>query len=227
MEAYDERTVFSSIDHGGRYAYGNQPTIARWNLARFAETLLPIMPAADPNDALARATDVVGSFGDLYEAAWLDGIREKLGLRGAAPEDRDLAADWLRLLHEQKVDYTLAWRRLADAADGETHGLESLFRDPEALTMWLTRWRGRSSVADVASGREQAAAMRRVNPIYIPRNHKVEEALAAASDASDLEPFERLLEVLARPFEERPGLEDYAAPAPADVTAGYRTFCGT
>ena len=226
IESYDQRAVFSSIDHGGRYAYGNQPFIARWNLARFAETLLPIMEAPESSDAVARATEVVRSFGDHYEAAWLRGVRAKLGLHGADDGDAALAADWLRLLEEQSVDYTLAWRRLADAATGDAPALESLFKDGGPLAEWLTRWRQRS-VGDSRSVVERAAAMKRVNPLYIPRNHRVEEALAAASDASDLEPFDRLLDVLARPFDERPGLEDYATPAPADVTACYRTFCGT
>jgi serine/tyrosine/threonine adenylyltransferase len=226
MEGYDQRAVFSSIDHGGRYAYGNQPSIARWNLARFAETLLPIMNAPQSGDAVARATDVVGSFDDHYEAEWLRGVRGKLGLQGTEAADAALAADWLSLLQEQTVDWTLAWRRLADAAAGDPQGLESLFQDGRSLATWLVGWRQRS-VRDSRSGGERAAAMRGVNPLYIPRNHQVEEALAAASDASDLGPFERLLNVLAQPFDERPGLEEYAVPAPAEVTARYQTFCGT
>jgi len=226
IEGYDPRAVFSSIDHGGRYAYGNQPVIARWNLSRFAETLLPIMNAEEPGDAVARATDVVGTFGDHYDAQWLRGVRGKLGLQGAEATDAGLAADWLRVLEEQTVDYTLAWRRLGEAAGGDPRGLESLFQDGRPLATWLVRWRERSA-GDRRPGGERAAAMHGVNPLYIPRNHQVEKALAAASDASDLKPFERLLEVLAQPFDERPGLEDYAVPAPADVTARYQTFCGT
>ncbi len=226
MEGVDQRAVFSSIDHNGRYAYGNQPTIARWNLSRFAETLLPIINAASPDDAIAAATDVVGSFGDYYDAAWLHGVRGKLGLQGSEEDDAALAADWLSELQEQNIDFTLAWRRLADAATGAPNALESLVQDRRPLEAWLMRWRERS-VCDGRSGSERAAAMRRVNPIYIPRNHRVEEALAAASDAGDLEPFEGLLKVIAAPFDERPGFEGYAVPAPADVTARYQTFCGT
>ena len=226
LETYDPGAVFSSIDHGGRYAYGNQPVIARWNLARFAETLLPIMDAPQSGDAVTRATEVVGSFGDHYDAEWLRGVRRKLGLQGAEAADAALAADWLSLLQARAVDWTLAWRRLADAAAGDPRGLESLFQDGRSLATWLARWRERS-VGDSRSGDERAVAMRGVNPLYIPRNHRVEEALAAASDTSDLGPFERLLDVLAQPFDERPGLEEYTVPAPADVTARYQTFCGT
>lgn len=226
MEGVDLRAVFSSIDHGGRYAYGNQPSIARWNLARFAETLLPIMDASQSADVVARATEVVGAFGDHYDAAWLRGVRDKLGLQGADVADAVLAADWLTLLQAQKVDYTLAWRRLADAAAGDSRGLESSFHDGRPVAAWLARWRDRA-MQNGRSGVERSAAMRRVSPLYIPRNHQVEKALAAASDHADLAPFERLLAVVAQPFDERPGLEDYAVPAPADVTARYQTFCGT
>ncbi|MEQ1760100.1 MAG: protein adenylyltransferase SelO family protein, partial [Vicinamibacterales bacterium] len=140
--------------------------------------------------------------------------------------DPSLLADWLSLLREQKVDWTLAWRRLADTAAGHEAGLEALFQDGRPLTPWLERWRERAA-SDGRSGTERAAAMRRVNPLYIPRNHQVEKALAAASDASDLEPFERLLGVITQPWDERPGLDEYALPAPAEVTARYQTFCGT
>lgn len=226
MEAYSTRAVFSSIDRNGRYAYGAQPAIAQWNLARFAETLLPLMDSENPDRAVPAATGILQEFVVCYEAAWLDGMRAKLGLQGTAETDRDLAVGWLELLEAQNVDFTLAWRRLADAAAGNTKPLDELFHDGQALSGWLGRWRQRVAQESI-DGAARGIAMNAVNPLYIPRNQRVEEALAAASDRGDLELFERLLEVVANPFEERPGLEIYAEPAPPAVTAAYRTFCGT
>jgi uncharacterized protein YdiU (UPF0061 family) len=226
MEAYDPRTVFSSIDTQGRYAYENQPLIARWNLARFAETLLPLIDQTSTTHAVARATAVIDAFPDLYAAGWLDGARAKLGLSGADDGDQALAADWLALLGAQQVDFTLAWRHLGEAAGGDAQTLAALFEDPSALTAWLDRWHERA-VRDGRAGVERRAAMQRVNPLYIPRNHRVEEALAAASERGDLAPFERLLDAVSHPFDERPGWDGYADPAPPEVTARYQTFCGT
>ena len=224
MESYSAGAVFSSIDHGGRYAYSNQPTIACWNLARFAETLLPLCD--DPDQAVAEATDVINGFPAQCEGEWLAGVRRKLGLvaDGDDETDRQLAQDWLDLLEEQAVDFTLAWRRLADAAEGSSHSLESLFSSADAATPWLQRWQSRLGSQPAV---ETAAAMRRVNPIYIPRNHIVEEALTAATDDNDLALFEQLLEVIARPYDEQPGLEHFAEPAPHEFTECYQTFCGT
>lgn len=237
MEAHDPATVFSSIDHGGRYAYGNQPHIARWNLARLAETLLPLMADADDEAdiqrAIAQVTDVIDAFPALYAAALLAGQRAKLGLRAATAADdvgdTALAADFLALLQAQAVDHTQAWRRLADAAEGRDAPLRDLFVDRAALDAWLARWRERcardeAAGAPPADGR--AETMRRASPCLIPRNHRVEEALAAAT-AGDLAPFRRLLAAVARPFDERPEYADLAEPAPAELTAGYQTFCGT
>lgn len=238
IEAYDPAAVFSSIDHGGRYAYGNQPAIARWNLARFAETLLPLMAAPDDEPAVQRAvaaaTEVIDAFPAWYDQALRRGQRAKLGLHagGAADEDTDaaLADDWLALLHTQAVDFTHAWRRLADAAEGRDAPLRALVAEPAALDAWLGRWHARcarDTAAGGPAGAERAARMRRVNPWIIPRNHRVEEALAAASEHDDLGPFERLLAALRRPWDDAPELAPYAEPAPAEVTAGYQTFCGT
>ncbi len=238
LEAYDPATVFSSIDHGGRYAFGKQPAIARWNLARFAETLLPLM--ADPGDeagmrqAAERATEVLDAFSALYEEALLGGQRAKLGLYAANAADdaadAALAADWLTLLHAQAADFTLAWRHLADAAEGRDAALRTLFAEPAALDPWLARWRERCAADEARGGpaaAERAMQMRRTSPWIIPRNHRVEEALAAASEQDDLAPFERLLDALRRPFDQAPELGAYAEPAPAALTAGYQTFCGT
>ena len=228
MEAFNPRAVFSSIDQGSRYAYGNQPAIAQWNLSRLAETLLTCLDPEAPDRAIPAATDVLETFPFRYQTHWLAGARTKLGIGPSGDEDADfaLANDWLALLFAQSVDHTLAWRRLADAAEGHTVPLSALFTDAAALAGWLDRWSERCATEPTApSGRAQA--MRLVNPIYIPRNHIVEDALTAASDDGDLDAFDRLVEVLTHPFEERPGLEPYATPAPPAVTANYRTFCGT
>jgi uncharacterized protein YdiU (UPF0061 family) len=242
LEAYDPSTVFSSIDSQGRYAYGRQPAIAQWNLARLAETLLPLL-APDAEQAASAATPVIEAFPTRFRQHLLEGQRAKLGLRAVegARDDDDaaLAADWLALLQAGRVDFTLAWRRLADAAAGSEAPLRALFagkdaasRDAdrhEGLDAWLARWRERCAREDEGAERrpERAERMRRVNPWLIPRNHRVEEALAAASDESDLEPFQRLLEALREPYVETAANALYAEPAPAAVTACYRTFCGT
>jgi serine/tyrosine/threonine adenylyltransferase len=227
MEAYDPATVFSSIDAHGRYAYGNQPLIAQWNLARFAETLLPLIDSEDAQRAVEPATQIVNAFTARFEAHWLAGARAKLGLAMEEDGDLQLAQDWLALLHERQVDYTLAWRRLSDAAVGSGEPLDALFGvAPPALQGWLERWRERGAREGVAA-HARGEAMQRANPAYIPRNHRVEEALAAASEHGDFAPFDRLLAAIAQPFDERAELADYAQPAPAQVTACYKTFCGT
>ncbi|MDE2583898.1 MAG: YdiU family protein [Betaproteobacteria bacterium] len=239
MEVYDPGAVFSSIDRNGRYAYDQQPKIARWNLARFAETLLPLL-AADTEQAVALATEVIDAFPQRYRQHWLTGMGAKLGLAGSADEatenaDAALIGDWLELLQTQGVDYTLAWRRLAEAAEGRAEALFSLFAEPEPLTAWLTRWQARCAAEDrqcggdalLAAGAARAARMRQLNPWLIPRNHRVEEALAAASDDGDLRPFEQLLDALKQPYMERPGLARYAEPASAAFMANFCTYCGT
>jgi len=253
MEAYHPATVFSSIDQGGRYAYANQAQIARWNLARLAETLLPLI-ARDASDAdsesamqqaVAEVMGVIDAFPALYEQAFQQGLMAKLGLlpttdADATLADTSLAADWLALLAAQGADFTLAWRRLADAAEGDANPLRALLADPAALSPWLARWQARCAQEDggladaerlraggVRAGRLRAERMRAVSPWLIPRNHRVEEALAAASDHGDLQPFQRLMHALQQPYVERVDLAAYAQPAPAQVTAGYKTFCGT
>ena len=238
MEAYDPRAVFSSIDERGRYAYDNQARIARWNLSRFAETLLPLLADAEPR-AIVLATEVIDGFPESYRRHWLEGMRAKLGLNGRIDDgdrvDAALVDDWLALLQANRVDFTLAWRRLADAAGGREAPLRALFADPQPLDAWLGRWRARCAAEDAGlvagesrgQGEARAERMRRVNPWLIARNHRVEEALAAASDEGNLVPFEQLLEALRRPYEERPALSRYAEPAPDAFMATFRTFCGT
>ena len=235
MEAYSPDTVFSSIDHGGRYAYGNQPGIARWNLARLAETLLPLV--ADENDeaavqaVVAEATAVIDGFPVWYAQALLQGQRAKLGLQATADDEEDgrLVDAWLALLQSQAVDFTLAWRLLPDAAEGQPEALRDQFRDRAALDAWLQHWQARLAQDDAASPMppaERAAAMRRVSPWVIPRNHQVEAALAAATDG-EMAPFHTLLAALQRPFDSDAALAPFAVPAPAAETAAYQTFCGT
>jgi len=237
VEAYDPKAVFSSIDAQGRYAFGNQPSIARWNLARLAETLLPML-ADDEEQAMAEARRVIDAFPALYRGHLLSGQRAKLGLQrvdGAdAAADEALADDWLAVLQAGHVDFTLAWRRLADAAAGDDAPLRAPFADASAPDAWLARWRERcagedegASPSGAARGTARAERMRRVNPWVIPRNHRVEEALAAASGDADLDPFDRLLGALRHPYDETADNARYAEPASAETTACYRTYCGT
>lgn len=227
MEAYDPGSVFSSIDAQGRYAYKNQPPIGQWNLTRFAETLLPIIDEEDPERAVPMVESILNDFVVRYEKYWLAGAQAKLGLEDAesnAEADKQLIEDWLNLLETNSVDYTLAWRRLADAAEGKVEALLGLFADKEGVVQWLARWQQR---IEQQSATATAEKMRALNPIYIPRNHLVEEALDAATHESNLEPFRKLLAVLQDPFEERAGLDAYAQPALEKFTAEYQTFCGT
>jgi uncharacterized protein YdiU (UPF0061 family) len=217
MDAFDPATVYSSIDTGGRYAHGNQPIVAEWNLARLAEALLPLLH--DNQDrAVELAVRSLGAFGSQYSATWSAGMRAKLGL----PDGLDgavssaLIADLLTLLQRNHVDYTSLLRGLGAAARGDAEPTRGLFLDLASFDAWIERWRAVGPDAD---------AMDRVNPVYIPRNHLVEEAHAAAT-ADDPEPLDRLLDAVTRPYEQRPGLERYAEPAPTDFGA-YQTFCGT
>jgi serine/tyrosine/threonine adenylyltransferase len=211
MDAYDPATVFSSIDHGGRYAYGNQPAIMQWNLARLAETLLPLIDGSSEAAAEA-ATEVLNGFAGAYERHWDEGMAAKLGL--AAP-DRELVDDLLELMRAQQVDFTRFFRALSAGT------ARTMFAEPEPFDAWAAR----RAAALPAGQAAVAAAMDRVNPVYVPRNHRVEEALAQAA-AGEMGPFDRLVEAVSRPFEERPGLENYASPAPAGG-APYVTYCGT
>lgn len=227
MEAFDPGAVFSSIDSHGRYAYKNQAPIGQWNLTRFAETLLPIIDEEDPERAVPKVELILNDFVTQYEKLWLAGAQAKLGLEDIASNadaDKQLIEDWLNLLETNSVDYTLGWRRLADAAEGNTDPLLALFPTKEGISQWLVGWQQR---VEQQSSSATAAKMRAVNPIYIPRNHLVEEALDAATIESNLEPFQKLLAVLQNPFEERAELADYAQPAPQKFTAEYQTFCGT
>ncbi|SFT42657.1 protein adenylyltransferase SelO [Halomonas saccharevitans] len=223
MEAYDPEQVFSSIDEGGRYAYRNQPWIAQWNLARFAETLIPLIDD-DADQAVERATAVIQAYPEQYEAEWLSVMRNKLGLARAEEGDRELAEAFLEAQAAGRADFTLSFRQLAEAVEEDAPALLELFEHREALHEWLPRWRQRLAREDVNPA-TIAARLRATNPLYIPRNQRVEEALAAAAEG-DMAPFETLREVLATPFEAQPDREAYARPSPAGQ-AVFRTFCGT
>ncbi len=224
MDHYDPATVFSSIDTQGRYAYANQPHIAQWNLARLAETLLPLLHA-DSDRAITCATDVIKAFPTHYTRYWLQGMRAKLGLVTEDEADLDLATGFLSAMEGQNVDYTLAFRRLADAACGANTLMRALFADASAYDRWCERWQARLAGEAVAP-EVRAQAMRRANPAFIARNHRVEEALSAAVDHSDYAPFATLLHIVARPFDEQPVFAAFAEPPPRGQ-GGYRTFCGT
>jgi uncharacterized protein YdiU (UPF0061 family) len=224
IDAYDPSAVYSSIDHGGRYAYGNQPAIAQWNLARLVETLLPLIDPEDSDRAVELATAEVDAFPDIYRDYWLDRMGAKLGLGHLEEGDPDLVDDLHDAMDGQNVDFTLLFRRLADGLHGDLGPARALFDDSVAFDSWLERWFARLDHEE-GNAQAQAATMDQVNPVYIPRNHKVEEALHAATNG-DIEPFAKLLAVLVRPFERREDLEEYEGPAPASF-GPYRTFCGT
>jgi uncharacterized protein YdiU (UPF0061 family) len=226
MDSYDPATTFSAIDELGRYAYGNQPTIAQWNLARFAETLVPLLDPR-PERAVELANEAISAFTPRFQEHWLAGMRDKLGLSSNEEGDLELAHTLLRAIHENAADFTLTFRRLCDAAADEraAANVRALFVNPAGYDSWVRRWRSRLA----AEGREpdaRAQAMRSVNPVFIPRNHRLEQALGAAIEYGDFSPFAELLTVLSRPYEDRADFANYANP-PHPSERVSRTFCGT
>ncbi len=215
MDSYDPATVLSSIDYGGRYAYANQPKMAHWNLCRLAEALLAILPG-DEAAQMAAAQDALAEFAPAFHAAYLGGLSDKLGLPA---RDDELTQALLRVMAEQGADFTLTFRGLCDMAEGDDR-VRTLFADAADFDAWAVRWR------DALGGTAPATAMRAKNPAFIPRNHMVEEAIAAAVERDDLAPFERLVEVLARPFEDQPDAPRHAQPPRAEERV-LATFCGT
>ena len=222
MDGYDSAAVYSSIDHGGRYAYRNQPGIAHWNLACLAQTLLPLL-AEDEETATEIAQTALDGFPDLYAQAWFERLREKFGLAAMQAGDAELIQEFLDLLERGRVDFTLAFRRLAELA-GEVSELGELFDFPDSFADWLQRWRQRCA-RETEDSDSRLQRMMAVNPAFIARNHLVEEAIARAY-GGDFAPFNRLLERLEKPF-------DYSAddfllatpPRPEQVV--QQTFCGT
>jgi uncharacterized protein YdiU (UPF0061 family) len=217
MEGFDPAAVYSSIDETGRYAYRNQPVVAEWNLARLAESLLPLLHD-DEEQAVDLAVEALSGFRPQYSEAWSAGMKAKLGFREGLDDEvtSPLVDELVALMQESRADYTSFFRHLGKAARGQSEPARGQVLDPARFDAWVERWRALAPDAD---------AMDRVNPVYIPRNHLVEEALAAATGGI-MGPLERLMDAVASPFDERPGLEYYAAAAPESF-GPYRTFCGT
>jgi uncharacterized protein YdiU (UPF0061 family) len=218
MDAYDPDTVFSSIDHGGRYAYGAQPQIAHWNLTRLAESLMPLVDPDDQQAAVTALMPVLQAFPDRFLRVWRDGMHTKLGLLSGPAEDESIVDDLLTLLGDEAADWTSAFRALAQFARGrgDADALATVVPAPERFAGWLARWMALTPDPD---------AMDRVNPLYVPRNHLVEDALTQAT-VGELAPYHRLLDAVTRPFDARPGLDAYAVPAPPGF-GDHVTYCGT
>lgn len=222
LDAFDRAAVFSSIDRGARYAFGNQPGVLKWNLARFAETLL-ILVDSTPDDAIAAVSAVLSTFDERYDGHYIAGLAAKLGLAGQ-PIDRVLVDDLLTLMEQHGADWTGTFRALADELRGNRTSLDGLV-PREQISPWLERWRGALTTHGLAPA-ETADAMDRVNPLYIPRNHQLDAALRAAT-SGDLAPFEKLLEVVTHPFDRREEWADYTTPASQLFSASFQTYCGT
>jgi uncharacterized protein YdiU (UPF0061 family) len=226
LDHYDPAQVFSSIDEMGRYAYANQPRIALWNLTRLAECLLPLF-SDDQDRAIEQAQEILGAFPEIFSTAYQAGLRAKIGLFEAREGDEALVQGLLDAMARGKADFTLTFRRLGDAAldAGSDAKVRSLFADNgEAFDEWLARWRQRTGEEPQSSAARQAA-MQSVNPAFIPRNHRIEAVIASAV-GGDTAPFEELIKVLAKPFEDQPEFADYANP-PAAHEVVCQTFCGT
>ncbi len=226
MDHYHPNTVFSSIDRTGRYAYANQPGIAQWNLARFAETLLPLI-AADTDKAVSLATEVLESFIAQFEARLFDQLCRKIGLADGREGDADLINRLLAAMQEAEADFTLTFRRLALAAESPNAEprLRELFAQTQGIDNWVRDWRERLA-SDPQSAVERGVSMRRVNPAFIPRNHRVEATLTAASERGDYQPFHRLLGILQHPYDDQPEAAGYEQP-PQPSERVLATFCGT
>jgi uncharacterized protein YdiU (UPF0061 family) len=226
MDAYDPRTVFSSIDEGGRYAYINQPRIAQWNLVRFAQALLPLL-AADEDAAVKVAQAAIDAYPAAFETAYFAGLRAKFGFAETRDGDLELIGTFLRHMADGHADFTLTFRRLCDSAeDAVADGaLGALFDNDAAVQVWLPQWRTRLAAETIAPA-ERADSMRAVNPLFIPRNHRIEAAIQAAQARGDFAPFETLMRVLSAPYVDQPVFADYANPPKPDERV-LQTFCGT
>jgi len=225
MDQYDPRTVFSSIDRNGRYAFANQGAIAQWNLARLAEALLPLIDS-DTDKAVTLANEIIGPFIARFDANILSGMRRKLGLTSSMDADAELVRRLLTAMQTSKADFTLTFRRLARVAEdaSETSRLLELFSEDSNMEQWLREWRERLAL-DLQTPAERAANMRAANPAFIPRNHRVEAALKAA-ESGDHAPFRRLLGVLSHPYEDQAQAAELAEP-PQPSERVLQTFCGT
>jgi len=226
MDSYDPAAVFSSIDEQGRYAYANQPRIALWNLTRLAECLLPLF-SDEKDKAIAQAQLILGEFPPRFTAVYQAGLRQKIGLFDERDGDEALVLDLLDAMVKNQADFTLTFRSLSEAALDAAHDqkVRPLFADPTAYDEWAERWRKRIS-EEPQEPAERAVAMRAVNPAFIPRNHRIEAVIQAAVNRDDFAPFEELLTVLSKPYEDQPALSDYADPPQPDQRV-LQTFCGT
>ncbi len=227
MDGFDPATVFSSIDQGGRYAYRNQPHIAHWNLSVLAQALLPLLDA-DQEKARASGQAAIDAFPELYLLAYHNGMCKKLGLTQNGADDEVLIQDLVKLMQEEKTDFTLTFRRLSDLADPDktsAAGVSSVLELPETFAPWLDRWRTRLAI-ESQDASERQTGMYAVNPAYIARNHLVEEAIDAAVNQQDFKPFHTLVDVLAQPFEFNHAQARYAMP-PKPGQVVRQTFCGT
>lgn len=225
MDEYDPRTVYSSIDHNGRYAYANQPLIAQWNLARFAETLLFLIDP-DPERAVSLATQVIAPFITQFDNRFLAGMRNKIGLFSAMDGDAELVKRLLNAMQHAHADFTLTFHGLTLAAQSgsEESRLRELFAGSAELDDWLRDWQRRLA-SDPQTVSERVASMRAVNPIFIPRNHRVQAVLDAA-DGGDYGPFRKLYAILKRPYDDQAGVDEYTRP-PRPAERVLQTFCGT
>jgi uncharacterized protein YdiU (UPF0061 family) len=224
MDAYNPAAVFSSIDLQGRYAYANQPSILTWNMARLAETLIELVDL-DKDRAIESLTEGVNEIPSLFANAWLARMRAKIGLHTAEDGDVDLVNRLLDTMHQVTADFTLTFRRLSDAVRGNSAPVRLLFKDSVAFDAWESDWRTRLDREHISAG-DRACVMDQVNPIYIPRNHKVEEALAAAVGQDNMSEFEDMLSIVSAPFDEVSGREVFAELGPKTAVP-YQTFCGT
>ena len=224
MDTYSPTTVFSSIDRQGRYAYANQSSILIWNLMRFAETLVTLVHV-DANHAAELLTDEAKNISGIYQNEWLARMRAKIGLTTAEVGDIDLIQKLLDAMHQGEADFTLTFRRLSGGIRGERDAAREQFKKPVLFDKWQKEWFPRLDREPIPS-QDRAAVMDRVNPIYIPRNHKVEEALSAAVENNNLSVFEDLLSVITAPFDEVCGCESFMKPGPK-TSIPYQTFCGT
>lgn len=231
MDSYHPSTVFSFIDQMGRYAYQNQPGIAHWNLAQLAQTLLPLIDD-DEQTAINYAQEAIDSYPERFEQAYLTGMRSKLGLVEAHDDDTALIADLLDAMANHKADFTLTFRRLCelsairtdDNIEHDNH-VRELFDDPSAFDQWVMAWRQRLT-REASEDSQRKSAMRCVNPAFIPRNHQVEAVIQAAVKDEDFVPFEKLVSVLANPYNTQPENQKYTIPPQADEIV-RNTFCGT
>ncbi|WP_166306672.1 protein adenylyltransferase SelO [Bradyrhizobium sp. 2S1] len=224
LDAYNPAQVFSSIDEMGRYAYANQPRIALWNLTRLAECLLPLF-ADDQEKAIEQAQVILGDFPEKFTAAYQAGLRAKVGLFTARDGDEALIQDLLDAMAKNGADFTLTFRHLGEAASDDAADVRAQFLEPAAFDEWAPRWRARLALEQQTPA-ERKAAMRAVNPAFIPRNHRIEAVIQAAVTNDDYAPFEELLTVLAKPFEDQPQFAAYADP-PLPEQRVTQTFCGT